>query len=125
MKEKQYKIIIAILLVVIIVVPSYFQIVYKPKNSLELYQAIMFDGDYNDAQKFTLKGNEGDFSKEIYEEIVNADTSPNSVNQFTVLQYDGESYIIETSPGTTKLEVLRVAKLPEEMQDYLHKLTKK
>ncbi|NYF25845.1 hypothetical protein [Sporosarcina sp. JAI121] len=124
MKEKEYKIIIVILLAIIMLVPVYFQIAYKPRNSIELYRAIQFSEDYREAQKLSLKGYEKDFSKEIYEKIVNSSTSPNSVNQFTVLRYDGESYIIETTPGRTKLEILRVVKLPEELKDYLSELTR-
>ena len=122
MKGQQYKNYIVILVVVILVVQGYYIIGYKPKNS-ELYQAIQFSKDYNQAQKLILEGYEENFSKEVYEGIINASSSPNSVNQFTVFQYDNESYIIETTPGTMKLEILRVAKLPKKMKDYLDELT--
>ena len=98
MKGKQYKNFIAILVVTILVVRGYYIIGYKPKNSLELYQAIQFSEDYSQAQKLILEGYEENFSKEVYEGIINASTSPNSVNQFTVFQYDNESYIIENIP---------------------------
>lgn len=123
LKGKQYKNFIAILVVTILVVRGYYIFGHKPKNSLELYQAIQFSKDYSQAQNLILEGYEENFSEEVYEGIVNASTSPNSVNQFTVFQYDNQSYIIETTPGTMKLEILRVAKLPKKMKDYLDELT--
>lgn len=125
-KSKQFTITVVILIFAILGVRAFLEFVYVPKNSIELYQAIMLnhDDNYNKVQKLTLDGYEDNFSEKVYKEILNSSTLPTSINQFTVIQYEGESFLIETTPGTLKLEILRVVKLPQELKDYISELTK-
>ncbi|WP_235863221.1 hypothetical protein [Ureibacillus sinduriensis] len=100
----------------------YYVYFYTPKNSLELYQAISFANDFEDAQKLILKDYEDNFKKEDFDYINRIDTRANSVSQFTLFEYDERTYVIMTSPGTTKLKVLKVETLPVDIRNYFIQL---
>lgn len=97
---------------------TYYILFYTPKNSLELYQAISFADNFEEAQKLMLKDHEANFSKEDFEFIQRLDTSPERISQFTLFEYDEKSYVLMTTPGTQKLEILAVEELPKEVRDY-------
>lgn len=40
------------------------------------------------------------------------------VKQFTILEFNEKSFLIQTTPGTTKWEIINIEELPEEMRDY-------
>ena len=65
-----------------------------------------------------LEGYEDNFKEEDFEFIKKLDTSPNRIGQFTLLEYDERTFVIMTSPGTKKLEVLAVDELPKDIRDY-------
>ncbi|WP_257964265.1 hypothetical protein [Bacillus sp. UMB0728] len=91
---------------------------HTPKNSIELYQDLSFAADFEEAQKLSLKGYEEHFKKKDFDYINSPDHSANSIGQFTLFEYDDKSYIIKTSPGTTKFKVLAVEELPADIRDY-------
>ncbi|MBU8731202.1 hypothetical protein [Cytobacillus pseudoceanisediminis] len=47
---------------------------------------------------------------------------PDRISQFTLLEYEGKTFVIMTSPGTEKLKVLAVEELPDELREYFMKL---
>ncbi len=49
-------------------------------------------------------------------------TLPDRISQFTLLEYEGKTFVIMTSPGTEKLKVLAVEELPDELREYFMKL---
>lgn len=111
-------ILVFIIVFVSIGASTYYILFLTPKNSLELYQAISFANDFEKAQRHMLEGYEANFKKEDFEFISRLDTSPNSISQFTLFEYNQKSYVIMTTPGTTKLKILAVEELPENIRDY-------
>ena len=112
----KYWMVFIIVFLIIVGGPVYYTSFYTPKNSLELYQDISFAEDFEKAQKLMLKGYEANFQREDYEYIY--DTAPNRIGQFTLFEYSNKTYIVMTTPGTDKLEVLAVEELPEEIREY-------
>ncbi len=95
---------------------------YTPKNSIELYQAISFADDFEEAQELMLEGYEERFKKEDFDYIKRLDTSANSIRQFTLFEYDEKTYVIMTSPGTSRLKVFAVEELPLDIRKYFIEL---
>ncbi|WP_080848015.1 hypothetical protein [Cytobacillus gottheilii] len=94
----------------------YYTHIYKPKNSIELYQELTFADSYEEIQKLMLDGYEDNFSEEDFEYIQNR--TAKRVGQFSLFEYHNKSYVIMTSPGTEKLKVLAVEELPEDMREF-------
>jgi hypothetical protein len=118
-RGKKYNIISSILIGCLIVgVAIYYVLFYTPKNSLELYQAIRFSKSYEESSKLMLEEYEGNFSEEDYDFMSHLDNSPNSISQFTLFEYKEKTYLIMTTPGTNRLQVLDVKELPEEVRNY-------
>ncbi|WP_245669301.1 hypothetical protein [Caryophanon tenue] len=42
-----------------------------------------------------------------------------AVSQFTVLEFDEKAYVVETTPGTRKMNIIAIEELPEDMRAYL------
>lgn len=87
-----------------------------PKNSLELYQRLMSADSFEKVEKLMLEGYEENFMEEDFKFI--QAKFPNSVEQYTLLEYDDQSYIIKTSPGTVKLNILAVKQLPDDVRAF-------
>lgn len=119
MKMKYEKVALILILVLLISIPFIYKVVIQPKNALEMYQMVKFAEDFNEVRGHVLEGYEGNVSEELYNEVKNTDLSPEKVRQFTVFEYENETYFIETSPGTMKLKVLGLDKVPEEVHEYL------
>lgn len=96
---------------------------YKPTNSIELYQSIAFSEDFEDGQELMLEGYESNLKEEDYNYISRKLNSPYTVNQFTLFEYGNKTYILLTTPGTKKVEVLKVEELPVEIRNYFLELT--
>jgi len=111
-----------ILVVVILGGTTYYVVFYTPKNSIELYQAIAFADDFEEVKKLMLEGYEDNFKEEDFEFIKRLDTSPNSIGQFTLFEYDERIFVIMTSPGTKRLKVLAVDELPKDIRNYFLQL---
>ncbi|EDL66649.1 hypothetical protein [Bacillus sp. SG-1] len=107
---------------VIVGIALYYVVFFTPKDSLELYQTISTADDYKDVQSLVLEGYGENFKEKDY--MFMKDTSANSVNQFTLFQYEEKSYLIMTTPGTERLKVLRVDELPEDIREYFLTLTR-
>lgn len=123
-KKKTLKNRITFLILVLVIVGggAYYKFFYTPKNSLELYQAISFADDFEDVKKLMLDGYEDNFKEDDFEFINSLNTSPNRVGQFTFFEYDERTFVIMTSPGTKKLEVLAVDELPKDIRNYFLQL---
>lgn len=94
------------------------QYFYKPTNSIELYQSIAFSEDFEEGQELMLEGYESNLKEEDYNYISREINSPYKVNQFTLFEYGNKTYILLTTPGTKKVEVLKVEELPVEIRNY-------
>ncbi|WP_404469594.1 hypothetical protein [Sutcliffiella horikoshii] len=119
------RLIASIMIFVVLVSVSYYIHLFKPKNSVDLYQLMSFADDFEEAQSLMLEGYEANFKEE--DEFINGtDTQANSISQFTLFEYEEKSYLIMTSPGTQgirKLKVLAVEELPTEIRDYFLELS--
>ncbi|MEK5069125.1 hypothetical protein [Sporosarcina sp. FSL K6-1508] len=69
-----------------------------------------------------LEGYEGNLKEEDFEFIKRSDTSPNSISQFTLFEYDVRTFEIMTSPGTKRLEVIAADELQKDIRNYFLKL---
>ena len=117
---------IGIMVFVVLISVSYYFFLFKPKNSLDLYQSMSFADDFEEAQSLMLEGYQANFKKEDFEFMNRTDTHANSISQFTLFEYDEKSYLIMTSPGsqgTQKLKVLSVEELPTEIREYFLELS--
>ena len=121
-KALKNRITFSILVLVLVGGGAYYKFFYTPKNSLELYQAISFADDFEDVKKLMLDGYEDNFKEGDFEFINSLNTSPNRVGQFTFFEYDERTFVIMTSPGTKKLEVLAVDELPKDIRNYFLQL---
>ncbi|MBO0588619.1 MULTISPECIES: hypothetical protein [unclassified Sporosarcina] len=120
------RLITGIIVFVILISVNYYFHLFKPKNSLDLYQSMTFADDFEEAQSLMLEGYEANFKEEDFEFINGTKTVANSINQFALFEYDERSYLIMTSPGTQgirKLKVLAVEELPTEIRDYFLELS--
>jgi len=120
------RLIAGIMIFVVLVSVSYYIHLFKPKNSVDLYQSMSFADDFEEAQSLMLEGYEANFKEEDFEFINGTDTQANSISQFTLFEYEEKSYLIMTSPGTQgirKLKVLAVEELPTEIRDYFLELS--
>ena len=114
---------IVIISLMIISVNWYNQFFYKPTNSIELYKSIAFSEDFEEGQELMLEGYESNLKEEDYNYISREINSPYKVNQFTLFEYGNKTYILLTTPGTKKVEVLKVEELPVEIRNYFLELT--
>ncbi|WP_456274555.1 hypothetical protein [Bacillus sp. AK031] len=99
----------------------YYTQVLKPKNSLDLYQSISSAEDFEEAQDITLEGYEKYFKEEDFEYIQDNANQAESIKQFTLFEYEENTYLIMTTPGTESLKVLSVEELPKEVRSYFLK----
>jgi hypothetical protein len=111
-----------IVFVILVSINSYIYL-FKPKNSLELYQSISFANDFDEVKKLMLKGYEGNFKDEDFAFMNRLDKPANSIGQFTLFEYDEKTFVIMTSPGTERLKVLAVEELPIEIREYFLELS--
>jgi len=123
-KKKTLKDWTTFLLLVFLIVGgvTYYTVFYTPKNSIELYQEISFADDFEEVKKLMSKGYEDNFKEEDFDFIKRLDTSANRIGQFTLFEYDERTFVIMTSPGTKKLEVLAVDELPKDIRNYFLQL---
>ncbi|GAA0471538.1 hypothetical protein [Alkalibacillus silvisoli] len=100
----------------------YYVYLFTPKNSVEMYQELRFADSFEEVQSLSVEGYEDYFSEEEFNYI--QDNKVNRVGQFTLFEYNSKSYLIMTSPGTERLEVLSVNELPEEIREFFLELPK-
>ncbi|MCG1022892.1 hypothetical protein [Sutcliffiella horikoshii] len=99
-------------------VAIYYVLFYTPKNSLELYQAIRFSKSFEESAELMLEGYNENFSEKDYDFMSQLENTPNRITQFTLFEYKEKTYLIMTTPGTSRLQVLDVKELPEEVRHY-------
>lgn len=87
-----------------------------PKNSIELHQKLKFADSFEKVEKLMLEGYEENFTEEDFK-FIQAE-SPNRVEQYALFEYNDQSYIISTTPGTVKIKVLAVKQLPEDVRAF-------
>lgn len=98
----------------------YYFYFLTPKNSLEMYQELRFADDFEEAQKQVLEGYENNFTQEEFDFI--QENNPDTIKQVTLFEYNQQTYVIMTSPGTEKLKVLDVEEMPEEAREFFLEL---
>lgn len=115
LKEIHYKMIITVLLLIILGMFLYDEF-SKSRNSVELYYWLNQDENLNSIDDDLIKAVDSDTATNLREQI--SRYSPSSVRHYTFLEYDGEpgSILIETTPGTRKLDILRIYQLPKELE---------
>ena len=106
------KAVAVIALLIIVSIPIFERLLTYPSNSLELMQTLR-----NSENPASLFMEEKKFDAEIVE-YIQEEFSPNMVQQFTILEFDEKSFLIQTTPGTTKLEIINIEVLPKEMRNY-------
>lgn len=106
------KAVAVIALLIIVSIPIFERLLTYPSNSLELMQTLR-----NSENPASLFMEEKKFDAEIVE-YIQEEFSPNMVQQFTIVDFDEKSFLIQTTPGTTKLEIINIEVLPEEMRNY-------
>ena len=106
------KAVAVIALLIIVSIPIFERLLTYPSNSLELMQTLR-----NSENPASLFMEEKKFDAEIVE-YIQEEFSPNMVQQFTIVDFDEKSFLIQTTPGTTKLEIINIEELPEEMRNY-------
>ena len=105
-------------MILILGLAAYYILFFTPKTSLELYQAISFADDYEEAQKVMLEGYEDNFKEEDFEFMNRPEHSAGRISQFTLFEYNEKTYMVMTTPGTEKLKVLAIEELPAEIREY-------
>ncbi|MEK5080171.1 hypothetical protein MKX73_14680 [Solibacillus sp. FSL W7-1436] len=106
------KVVAVIAVLILVSIPLFEWLLTNPSNSMELMQTLR-----NTEKPESLFLDEENFDAEIVE-YIKKEFSPNMVQQFTILEFDEKSFLIQTTPGTTKLEIINIEELPEEMRNY-------
>lgn len=119
-KTKHYKILIVALTITIILIPLIDYYSFKPRNSLELYQALAFSDTFEKAEKHD--GYESNFSVEDFNTL-KENKGMQGISQFTLFKYGKKTLMIETTPGTKKLEILRIVELPDDISEFFSENT--
>ena len=106
------KVVAVIAVLIIVSIPIFEWLLTNPSNSLELMQTLR-----NSENPESLFMDEKNFDAKIVD-YIQEEFSPNMVQQFTILEFDEKSFLIQTTPGTTKLDIINIEELPEEMRNY-------
>lgn len=106
------KILVFILFLLLLVVPIINWTITNPSNSLELMQKLR-NSDNLESLFINTKNINYESIKYIQEEF-----DPNLISQFTLLEFDKKTYLIQTTPGTEKMKIIAIQELPTEIRDY-------
>lgn len=105
--------IVAIILVLLIVAsPIIYRFITNPSNSLELMQTLR-NSDNPESLYLDPKNIDYESIEYIQEEF-----DPNMISQFTLLEFDEKTYLIQTTPGTAKMKIIAIEELPVEIREY-------
>ena len=118
----QYIVIISLLLLNLGIM--LYPMMERPKNSIDLYYHIKRSDDYADIQKILRDKQEHQLPLEQYEKIKADHPGPDKIRQLTILEYTSSPLLIETTPGTNKLEIICTEELPKEFATFLRELDK-
>ncbi len=106
------KILAIILLLLLLAAPTINWAITNPSNSLELMQTLR-NSDNPESLFIDSKNIDYESIKYIQEEF-----DPNMISQFTLLEFDEKTYLIQTTPGTKKMEIIAIEELPTEIREY-------
>lgn len=95
----------------------YTAVFQKPSNSIGLYHKMLATEELEDMEDLLL--NSEALAQEDYEYITAPGNSPYMISQYTLFSFHEVSYLITTTPGTDKLQIIQVDELPEDIQSYL------
>ena len=95
----------------------YTVIFQKPSNSIGLYHKMLATDELEDMEDLLFTSEA--LSQEDYEYITALGNSPYMISQYTLFSFHEVSYLITTTPGTDKLQIIQVDKVPEDIQSYL------
>ena len=106
------KIVAIILALLVVVSPIIYWFMTNPSNSLELMQTLR-NSDNPESLYLDSKNIDYESIEYIQEEF-----SPNMISQFTLLEFDEKTYLIQTTPGTAKMKIIAIEELPVEIREY-------
>ena len=89
----------------------------KPSTSIGLYHKMLATDELEDMEDLLFTSEA--LSQEDYEYITALGNSPYMISQYTLFSFHEVSYLITTTPGTDKLQIIQVDKVPEDIQSYL------
>ena len=95
----------------------YTVIFLKPSNSIGLYHKILATDDLEDMEDLLFTSEA--LTQEDYEYITALGNSPYMISQYTLFSFHEVSYLLMTTPGTDKLQIIQVDKVPEDIHSYL------
>ena len=103
----------AILLALLVVAsPIIYWFMTNPSNSLELMQTLR---NSNNPESLYLDPEAIDYENIKY---IREEFDPNRISQFTLLEFDEKTYLIQTTPGTKKMKIINIEELPVEIREY-------
>jgi hypothetical protein len=106
------KIVAIIFALLVVTSPIIYWFMTTPSNSIELMQTLR-NSDNPESLYLDSKNIDYESIKFIQEEF-----SPNRISQFTLLEFDEKTYLIQTTPGTKKMKIVAIEKLPVEIREY-------
>lgn len=101
-----------ILFLLLLAAPTINWAITNPSNSLELMQTLR---NSNNPESLFLDSKNIDY-KSI--EYIQEEFDPNMITQITLLEFDEKTYLIQTTPGTKKMEIIAIEELPIEIREY-------
>ena len=103
----------AILLALLVVAsPIIYWFMKNPSNSLELMQTLR---NSNNPESLYLDPEAIDYENIKY---IREEFDPNRISQFTLLEFDEKTYLIQTTPGTKKMKIINIEELSVEIREY-------
>ena len=110
---KKYR--ITLIIVLLLISPSLVFFSSRTSNSIDLVNELR-----SKVHPETLFVDEDKISDEEWKIIeYMQNTSPlKDVSQFTVLEFEGKSFLVESAPGETKMKILSIEELPAEIEAY-------
>lgn len=106
------KVVAIILALLVVASPIIYWFMTNPSNSLELMQTLR-NSDNPESLYLDSKNIDYESIEYIQEEF-----SPNMISQFTLLEFDEKTYLIQTTPGTEKMKIIAIEELPFEVREY-------
>ena len=106
------KIFFLFLLLLLLFAPTINWAITNPSNSLELMQKLR---NSDNPESLFVDSKNIDYESINY---IQEKFDPNMVLQFTLLEFDEKTYVIQTTPGTKKMEIITIEELPNALREY-------
>lgn len=117
-------IILAVAIFVIGLMGLYYVYLYTPKDSIELYQSISNLNNIDEAEQIMLEGYEVNLNINDLDFLTEPGNAPTEIQQYSFFVYQDKTYIAMTTPGTNRLKVLKIDKLPEDIRKFFIEFSK-